>query len=87
MAANVLNSPHAIQMSVFVIRAFVRLRHIVTTHKELAAKLLELEHTVASHDGDIKTLFDAHPPTHGITHAKIPSHRIQDLRNPSVLSL
>ena len=38
---------------------FVRLRHIVTTHKELAAKLLELERTVASHDGDIKTLFDA----------------------------
>ena len=68
MAANVLNSPHAVQMSVFVIRAFVRLRHIVTTHKELAAKLLELEHTVASHDEDIKTLFDAirqlmEPPT------------------------
>jgi len=59
MAANVLNSPHAVQMSVFVIRAFVRLRHIVTTHKELAAKLVELERTVASHDGDIKTLFEA----------------------------
>ena len=59
MAANVLNSPHAVQMSVFVIRAFVRLRHVVTTHKELAAKLVELERTVASHDGDIRTLFDA----------------------------
>ena len=59
MAANVLNSPHAAQMSVFVIRAFVRLRNIVTTHKELAAKLLELERTAASHDGDIKTLFEA----------------------------
>src|SRR5262245_11443877 len=33
MAANILNSPHAVQMSVFVIRAFVRLRDIVTTHK------------------------------------------------------
>jgi hypothetical protein len=59
MAANVLNSPHAVQMSVFVIRAFVRLRHVVTTHKELATKLVELERTVASHDGDIRTLFDA----------------------------
>lgn len=59
MAANVLNSPHAIQMSVFVIRAFVRLRHIITTHKELAAKLAELERTVAGHDGHIKTLFEA----------------------------
>jgi hypothetical protein len=37
MAANVLNSSHAVQMSVFVIRAFVRLRHIVTAYKELAA--------------------------------------------------
>jgi len=68
MAANVLNSPHAIQMSVFVIRAFVRLRHVVTTHKELAGKLAELEQIVASHDGHIKTLFDAirqlmEPPT------------------------
>ena len=59
MAANVLNSPHAVRMSVFVIRAFVRLRHIVTTHKKLAAKLMELERTVASHDGHIKTLFEA----------------------------
>jgi ORF6N domain len=68
MAANVLNSPHAVQMSVFVIRAFVHLRHIVTTHKELAGKLAELERTVASHDGHIKTLFEAirqlmQPPT------------------------
>lgn len=55
MAANVLKSSHAVQMSVFVIRAFVRLRHVVTTHKELAAKLVELERTVASHDGDIRT--------------------------------
>ena len=59
MAANVLNSRHAVQMSVFVLRAFVRLRHIVTTHRELAAKLTELERTVASHDGHIKTLFEA----------------------------
>ena len=68
MAANVLNSPHAVQMSVFVIRAFVRLRHVVTTHKALAGKLAELEQIVASHDGHIKTLFDAirqlmEPPT------------------------
>ena len=68
MAANVLNSPHAVQMSVFVIRAFVRLRHVVTTHKALAGKLAELEQIVASHDGHIKTIFDAirqlmEPPT------------------------
>jgi hypothetical protein len=59
MAANVLNSPHAISMSVFVVRAFVRLRHSLITHKELATKLSELERRVVSHDGHIKSLFDA----------------------------
>jgi hypothetical protein len=59
MAANVLNSPHAINMSVFVIRAFVRLRQTIITQKELAAKLSELERKVLSHDGHIKSLFDA----------------------------
>ena len=59
MAANILNSPHAVQMSVFVIRALVQLRHIVTTHKELAAKLAELERQVESHDSHIRSLFEA----------------------------
>lgn len=59
MAANVLNSPRAVQMSVFVVRAFVRLRQMVTTHKELAAKLGELERQVATHDSHIRSLFEA----------------------------
>ena len=59
MAANVLNSPHAINMSVFVVRVFMRLRHTIITHKELAAKLSELERKVVSHDGHIMPLFDA----------------------------
>ncbi|HXG53721.1 MAG TPA: ORF6N domain-containing protein [candidate division Zixibacteria bacterium] len=59
MAANVLNSPRAVQMSVFVVRAFVRLRQMVGARGEMAAKLSELERKVASHDGDIKALFDA----------------------------
>jgi hypothetical protein len=59
MAANVLNSPRAVQMSVFVVRAFVRLRQMVGAHKEMAAKLAELERKVASHDGNIKDLFEA----------------------------
>ncbi len=59
MAANVLNSPRAVQMSVFVVRAFVRLRQMIATHKEMAAKLVELERKVASHDTHIRSLFDA----------------------------
>ncbi|MBI3000271.1 MAG: ORF6N domain-containing protein [Deltaproteobacteria bacterium] len=59
MAANVLNSPRAVQMSVFVVRAFVRLRQMIATHKDIVAKLVELERKVASHDTHIRSLFDA----------------------------
>lgn len=59
MAANVLNSPRAVQMSVFVVRAFVRLRQMIASHKEITAKLAELERKVASHDTHIRTLFEA----------------------------
>lgn len=43
MAANVLSSPQAIQMSVFVVRAFVRMRQILSAPHDLAQKLAELE--------------------------------------------
>ena len=43
MAANVLNSPRAVQMSVFVVRAFVRMRVTLTDTRELARKLAQLE--------------------------------------------
>ena len=39
MAATILNSPRAVQMSVVIIRAFVRLRQLLVNHKALAAKL------------------------------------------------
>jgi hypothetical protein len=47
MAANILNSPRAIEMSIYVVRAFVRLRATLATHKELARKLDELEKRTA----------------------------------------
>jgi phage regulator Rha-like protein len=59
MAANVLNSARAIHMSVYVVRAFVRLREILASNKRLAEKLAELERKVASHDGHIQSLFEA----------------------------
>jgi len=47
MAANVLNSSRAIEVSIYVVRAFVRLRATMATHKELAKKLDELEKKTA----------------------------------------
>jgi hypothetical protein len=48
MAANVLNSPRAVQMSVFVVRAFVKMRETLVQKKGLAAKLAELERKLTS---------------------------------------
>src|SRR5262245_14908498 len=56
IAANVLNSPRAVEMSVHVLRAFVRLREMLASHKELAKRLDELK---ARYDGQFKVVFDA----------------------------
>lgn len=50
MAATVLNSPQAIEMSVYVVRAFVKLRELVASNVELARKLEALEKSVATLD-------------------------------------
>jgi len=59
MAANVLNSPRAVQASVFVVRAFVRLRRMMVQHKELASRLDELERKLEGHDRQIIAVVDA----------------------------
>ncbi|MDQ7778510.1 MAG: ORF6N domain-containing protein [Planctomycetota bacterium] len=56
MAANVLNSPRAVETSVLVVRAFVRLRQILATHRKLAEKMAELERRLGSHDEAIGQL-------------------------------
>jgi hypothetical protein len=48
MAANVLNSPEAVRMSVFVVRAFVKMRELLGGTKELARKLADLERKLTS---------------------------------------
>jgi len=59
MAANMLNSKRAVQMSVFVVRAFVKLREIAMRYKELAAKIAELERKVGRHDQAITSTIAA----------------------------
>ena len=50
MAATVLNSPRAIEVSVYVVRAFVQLREAVSTHREIGKRLDELQRKVGTHD-------------------------------------
>jgi hypothetical protein len=59
MAATVLNSPRAVEMSVFVIRAFIRLRAYARGHAEIAERLDILERRVTDHDDDLREMFDA----------------------------
>ncbi len=59
MLASVLNSRRAVETSIFVVRAFIKMREIVSVHKELARKLSELERRVIGHDEDIMTLMRA----------------------------
>lgn len=59
MAASVLNTPRAIEASIFVVRAFVSLRQMLATHKQLALKLRELERKIEGHDESIQAIFEA----------------------------
>jgi ORF6N domain len=59
LAATVLNSKRAIEVSVFIVRAFVHLREMLATNRQLAAKIAELEHRVEIHDSDIHDIFAA----------------------------
>ena len=59
MAATVLNSPRAVQVSVYVVRAFVQLRRVLGQNKQLAAKLAELERKVGDHDQKIVAIIQA----------------------------
>ena len=59
MAASVLNSPLAVEMSVFIVRAFVKLRRFLAEHKELSRRISQLENRLADHDEQILTMVQA----------------------------
>ena len=68
-AANVLNSDQAIKMSIFIVRAFVRLRELALTNEKLSRKVEQLERRVSDHDEilielvqEIKKLIDSPKP-------------------------
>ncbi len=59
MLGNVLKSSRAVEVSLIVVRAFVQLREMLSTHKELALKLEELERRTSSHDQAIAGIIGA----------------------------
>ena len=56
MAATILNSPRAVEMSIFVVRAFVKLREMLISHKDLKHKIEEME---KKYDSQFKIVFNA----------------------------
>jgi len=59
MLGNVLRSERAVEVSLMVVRAFVHLRELASTHKELSQKLNQLERKVGAHDRAIAELINA----------------------------
>jgi len=59
MLSSVLNSKRAIHVNIAIMRAFVKLRELLLTHKDLALKLEELERKYQLHETDIQVIFEA----------------------------
>ena len=58
MLSGVLKSPRAIQVNIAIMRAFVKLREVLTTHKDLIHHLKTIDKHLASHDSVLKTHAD-----------------------------
>ncbi len=59
MLSSILRSKRAIEVNIAIMRAFVRLREMFATHKELAGKLEDLERQWKDHDEQIQAIFEA----------------------------
>ena len=59
MLSSVLRSKKAIHVNIAIMRVFVKLKEMLSTHKELAYKLNELERKIEKHDKEISTIFEA----------------------------
>lgn len=58
MVATILSTPQAVKMSVFVVRAFVRMREQLTANAAILRRLAEIDRTLLLHDKDLSALWD-----------------------------
>ena len=59
MLSSVLNSKRAVQVNILIMRAFVKLREVIATHRELAHQIDSLERKYSEHDERIEVIFEA----------------------------
>ncbi len=62
MAANVLNSPRAVEDSVALIKAFVRLREVLAENQVVAKRLAEVEKTLVTHHAALRDIYQRIKP-------------------------
>lgn len=62
MAANVLNSPRAVAVSVALVKAFVRLREVLATNQVMGKRLAEVEKTLVTHDAALRDIYQRIKP-------------------------
>ena len=80
MLSSVLNSERAVQMNILIIRAFVKLREMVATHKDLAARINRIEATQTRHASVINILAQE---IEELTHPPVPAKRRIGFRLPN----
>ena len=59
MLSGVLSSQQAIEVNISIMRAFVKLKEMISTHRALTQQLKQLERKVGQHDEDIQSVFEA----------------------------
>ena len=62
MAANVLNSPQAVAMSVYVVRAFIQQREIIASNAAILKRLAEIDKTLLLHDSALRDIYQRLQP-------------------------
>ncbi len=62
MAATVLNSPEAVKMSVYVVRAFIQMREQIAANREILKRLAEIDHSLLKHDKALQVIWSQLQP-------------------------
>jgi hypothetical protein len=58
MASNVLNTPEAVKMSVFIVRAFIKQRELLATNESILRRLAEIDKKLLLHDSTLRDLYN-----------------------------
>src|ERR1039458_142535 len=83
MAANVLKSPRAVEMSFYVIRAFIKMRSALSRNQDMARRLAEIEKVLIGHDGALHDLYDKIRPLLAPPDAQRPEIGFHTARKPT----